>query len=344
MNQQQSYKNVPPFTDPALLDTYLQELEVWQIVTDLAPEKQGAAVALSLPLGSKARQSVLAAVPKAELIKATGFSKVVAALKKTFNKDSAQNALTCFDAFIKFKRPDSMPIQDYLVEFNLLLNKVTGHKAVLPDPMLAYFVLENANLSEEKKALCRATCQNLTYEDMKTIIEKVNPFESPSNTQKSGNSSSQLDVVQFYTEDGAFYENQAASEFYENEDYCNDAGDQEYVFQHQEQPTEPTHQHPQQQHTEVVDTYYAQNNHMNNRSNGNGRTNPPDETGRPSSCGYCKSIYHWIQNCPHAPRDHKSGRGRGGFVRRPFRGGFRGNARGVFNNAPRKPFQPTKYF
>ena len=28
--------------------------------------------------------------------------------------------------------------------------------------------------------------------------------------------------------------------------------------------------------------------------------NPPDESGQPSRCAICESIFHWARNCPHA--------------------------------------------
>ena len=40
----------------------------------------------------------------------------------------------------------------------------------LPEGVLAYYLLSCANLSDEQTALCRATCMDLTYDDMKKQI------------------------------------------------------------------------------------------------------------------------------------------------------------------------------
>ena len=144
-NTVNNYKNPPIFDDPALIDVYLQELKIWQLCTDLQATKQGPAVFLSLPPKSKARQTVLAEVSAENMAAATGVKFITDALEKAFKVDKDQHAFTCFDEFITFRRPVEMTTQDFLVKFNLLYNKVKGHNATIPEPMLAYFLLQSAN-------------------------------------------------------------------------------------------------------------------------------------------------------------------------------------------------------
>ena len=60
-----------------------------------------------------------------------------------------------------------------MVEFNLRLCKIKSYNMNLPDNVLAYYLLDCVNLSDEQTSLCRATCAKLTYADMKTQIERV---------------------------------------------------------------------------------------------------------------------------------------------------------------------------
>ena len=55
-------------------------------------------------------------------------------------------------------------------------------------------------------------------------------------------------------------------------------------------------------------------------------TNPQDEHGRPTTCSFCHSIYHWVNSCPDAPQSYKQNRGRRG--RGNSRGYYRGDYRG----------------
>ena len=72
-----------------------------------------------------------------------------------------------------------MTILDYINEFERLNNKICQFDMVLPTGVLAYKVLNNANISSEKKQLIRATVVSLTYENMKWTFDnglwKVSP-------------------------------------------------------------------------------------------------------------------------------------------------------------------------
>lgn len=46
-----------------------------------------------------------------------------------------------YEKFEKFRRPETMSITDYIVEFERLYYKIKTHKMVLPDDVLAYRVL-----------------------------------------------------------------------------------------------------------------------------------------------------------------------------------------------------------
>ena len=67
-----------------------------------------------------------------------------------------------YDQFENFKQPDEMSIVDYINEFERLNNKIRQFDMVLPRVVLAYKVLNNANISSEKKQLIRATVVTLT--------------------------------------------------------------------------------------------------------------------------------------------------------------------------------------
>ena len=60
-----------------------------------------------------------------------------------------------------------MSIDNYIIEFECLHNQVINHKIILPDPVLAYRLLESATLSASKSELVRSTVAKLAYADMK---------------------------------------------------------------------------------------------------------------------------------------------------------------------------------
>ena len=66
----------------------------------------------------------------------------------------------------------------------------------LPTGVLAYKVLKNANLSNEKQQLIRATVVSLTYENMKKQLKAI--FDSSTSSQSSGGIDIKSELV-FYT-------------------------------------------------------------------------------------------------------------------------------------------------
>ena len=78
------------------------------------------------------------------------------------------------------KRPDEMTIVDHINEFERLNNKIRQFDMVLPTGVLAYKVLNNANISLEKKQLVRATVVSLTYENITKQLKAI--YDSSANS------------------------------------------------------------------------------------------------------------------------------------------------------------------
>ena len=173
------------------------------------------------------------------------------------------------------------------------MNVMPPHKMPLPHGVQAYALLTCANLSPEQEQLCRATCVKLDYSNMKQQIQKV--------TFSSATSSS-------YPETFAptQYVGQHQEDYYE-EYYEDDETEEAEGIGHDE-PEETFLTDPTSQRTTGAGAYGGgRPNPRPKRS-----VNPPDEFGNPQVCRYCKSIYHWINNCPDAPDSAKyGGRGRG---------------------------------
>lgn len=283
-----------------------KEVEIWSDFTDLKAEQQGGA--LFLTLTGKARQVVLDGVSRADMKLATGLVSVLTSLDSLYLKDESQCAFSAFEDFTNYRRSHELPIETYLVEFNLKYSKVKSYNMTLPDGVVAFYLLTCANLSEEKADLCRATAE-LTYVSMRKQIEKVT---TPTGTAKTNANTTTIIQPQFY----ANYEDyQNYEDFYE---YNGDEGVEDALY---------ANEGPNQ----YQDNFFSRPgfNWSQNRP-GRPKTNPPDETGNPSRCTFCRSIYHWVGECPDAPRTGFRGRSRP--YRRSIRGGrnMRGNRGGNF--------------
>ena len=210
-----------------------------------------------------------------------------------------------------------MSTEEFLIEFNIRYSKIKSLDMTLPDGVLAYYVLKCANLSEEQINICKATCDNLTYDLMRKQIERVT-----SSAAKNKNSDDEL-PVQFYTE---FEEHQEEPYFDVDSSQC-------YNEFELDQPAETTYYtHPSTSRGGRPFRY------QNNSS----RINAPDNYGNPSKCSFCHSIYHYRGACPDATRastqNFRSGRfqqravSRGRFQRGGFSGRFQHRGNRGFSN------------
>ena len=66
-----------------------------------------------------------------------------------------------------------MTMHNYIIEFERLYHKIKNYGMDLPDDVLAYKILSNANISEHYKQLVRATLSELKYNTMKELLKKV---------------------------------------------------------------------------------------------------------------------------------------------------------------------------
>ena len=64
-----------------------------------------------------------------------------------------------------------MSIEDYINAFERLYLKAKAHKMELPDGVLAYRLLKNANLSANHEQLAKATLSSLSYDSMKVQLK-----------------------------------------------------------------------------------------------------------------------------------------------------------------------------
>ena len=102
----------------------------------------------------------------------TGANKLLEVLDELYLKDEVSLVYKAYEAFEKFIKPASMTINDY-IHFERRHNKAKGYKMEIHDGMLAYRLLNKANISESHKQLIRATLPDLKYTTMKEQLKRV---------------------------------------------------------------------------------------------------------------------------------------------------------------------------
>ena len=180
-----NFKSPPKFENNDSYENWEKAVKLWRLVTDIPKGKQGAAIVLSLQ--GKAYETVLE-MEEEEITAEDGVKRILDKLGTIYKKDKIDSAYEAFEKFIHYKREPETNISVYITEFERRYVKAKAHGFTMSSSSLAYFLLNQAKLSEDHKKLVKATISELDLEEMKTKLRKI--FSS---TESSG-SSSEFDV------------------------------------------------------------------------------------------------------------------------------------------------------
>ncbi|PIK50177.1 hypothetical protein BSL78_12928 [Apostichopus japonicus] len=150
-----NYKTPPVFSEAKPYSRWIEEVKAWQEVTDLKKEKHGLAVALSLPEeGAKSiRDKVFNEIDLEDLKKETGVSTLIKFMDNVFKKDELSAAYEAYTSFDRYRRQTETTMEEFVTEFEKLYNKTKKYKMELPKPVLAFKLLESAQLEHKDRQL-----------------------------------------------------------------------------------------------------------------------------------------------------------------------------------------------
>ena len=266
-------KSPPVLVDEDDYTNWKQDLEIWQMFTDLDKKRQGPAVYLCL--SGKARECVRD-IQKEELGANDGVDKIVAKLDTLFEKDKDTQTFLAFNEFYEYRRSSGVNIVEFLVHYEHLYNKLEKFGNKFEEGVQACFLLKAANLSEENERLARATCGAMTYAKMRDCIKKI--FGDTGSGDNSIPSVKNEPVLQSSHQEDVHYTSG-------NVGYRNWRGRGRGRGRGGGTST---------------NTDYRQDK-------SNSRTNPVDKDGKILKCYGCGSVYHFSRYCP----SRKGGNGEG---------------------------------
>ena len=166
-----SYLKTPPaWSDDGNYDDWKKELEMWEEVTELAPEKRGPALYLSLTGNAK---EAVRNMTVAQLRVAGGVKLITDKLGPVLDLNPNTKVFLAFKTFYDYRRASGTTITDFLIRYEYLYTSLGVHNVVLPEAVQAFFLLTAANVTEEIERLARATCVDLTYNNMRAALQKI---------------------------------------------------------------------------------------------------------------------------------------------------------------------------
>ena len=126
-------------------DFWLNEVKVWQAVTDLKLKKQGPAVDLSL---QGRRRDVALEIPIAQLGADDGLDQLLVKLKDVFGKETVDQQYEAYELFESMRRSSDGVTPEYTQGFEGNYDRIKRHGMQLPDSVLACKLLHGACLTQ----------------------------------------------------------------------------------------------------------------------------------------------------------------------------------------------------
>lgn len=280
-----------------------KEVTIWQRGTTVAKEKQG--IALAWRLKGNVRKTIFQEVDIDKMDCADGVKNILEALDNYFKQDTAQAGLVALDSLIEYRRPPHMSYKEFVMNFHVKYNAIKAYDMTLPDNILAGFLLRSANLPPEKVALCRATCGTLTPKNMGHQIEKVGvsgECSTASITSPHSSNSAHFDMSKVKIE--KTYLGQCQNNDQSDTDYVETSDDNQGYYSNYDVSNSKVlygQSRNQSRGSYNKKKQFGSKGHF--RYNDRPKFNAPGDDGRPSTCGFCHSICHYIADCPDAP-DH----------------------------------------
>ena len=265
--------NPPVLDDSVNYECWKKDLAVWELYTGTEKSKRGPR--LYLCLRGKARD-IVRDLPLEEISGDNGLERIKRKLDDHYEKDKVQRAFINLENFEKYKRSPDISISEFVSKFEQLNNKVKEDGMKYPDGVLGYKLLAQCNLSEGERNLIKATMTDLTYDNMKKALLSV--FSDITKKPNIKTESTIKVEETFYNE-----KSNTSESFYSNKGNYRGRNNRGRYNRGR------------------VNTRGRSFNSMTNRGRGGGRKlNPSDESGEPSKCAICNSIYHWARECPDA--------------------------------------------
>ena len=241
----------------------------------MKPEKRGPA--LILAISGKAQEIVLE-LSLDEIKAAEGVETILNKLRSIYRKDSVDTAYEAFEKFIYFTREGSMTISEYINEFERRYNKAKVHGCELSSSIRAFYLLNQAKLSEEHKKLIRATLNVLDFNEMKTKMCKV--FGTQGSLNQSHETNDNIKI-----EDLNIAEGETEDIYYGNYRYNRPYRGAQRGFrgnQSRGRPFNPS-QRLQTSRGSLRGRVYSQY---------------LDQKNKKQRCSFCESLYHNFAECP----------------------------------------------
>ena len=160
------------------------QLNSWMNTTEI-PKAKFAHMVILHSCNEKLQQELYSELNPDDLLTETGLKTVTDYLDRKYLKSDSLKQYIFFDEFVNFTRSDDCTILDFVEEFERKVSKLNAAKCPLPDAVLAHTLVKNVGLSDTAKATLKASCTDMTFEEVKKTLLRIYTNNFGSSNQDS---------------------------------------------------------------------------------------------------------------------------------------------------------------
>ena len=147
--------NPPDLKSAKNYECFKNELQLWMRLTAIDKEKQAGCVALTLPndcpFAKDIRTKVLEKLTVEQLSAPDGMTSLLKVLDDELQQPEIQQAVEDWDLLESRTKSDSESVDEFITDFERLVNRVENKGAILPACVKAFMMLKRIELSHEER-------------------------------------------------------------------------------------------------------------------------------------------------------------------------------------------------
>ena len=166
--------NPPDLKSAKNYECFKNELLLWQSLTTLDASKQAGCIALNLPnncpFAKDIRTKVMEKMTVAQLKAEGGFEDLIKVLDEELLQPEIEQAVEDWDSLENRFKKDNETVEEFVNDFERLLNRVESKGAKLPSCVKCFMILKRISLSHEERLI---VLSKLDFDDKDRLFTDV---------------------------------------------------------------------------------------------------------------------------------------------------------------------------
>ena len=163
---------LPQFKEAMSHKVWKNKLEMWQLNTSVPKNQQAIIVHLAALKNNAKAEKAVDQITAAELNTDTGMNTLLSTLDEVFLSETIDEAYNIYSCFINFNRHDDTDMNDYIIEYEHLYKRMEDFEMKLPDAVLAFKLLDGANITEDDHKLALALGKEMKF-NIKPALKRL---------------------------------------------------------------------------------------------------------------------------------------------------------------------------